>query len=122
MNQEKLKILAVEDNPADFRLLQEYLKEGFPSGFELVHAKTLREALAVSTAEKFDIILSDMGLPDSTGLDSLEKLYSHNPSVPIIVLTGFGDEDVGVRALKKNAQDYLVKGEINPNILIKSIR
>ena len=122
MNQEKLKILTVEDNPADFRLLQEYLKDGFSSNFVLAHAKTIKEALIVSSAEKFDIILSDMGLPDSTGLDSLEKLYIHNPSVPIIVLTGFDDEETGIRALKKNAQDYLVKGEINPNILVKSIR
>lgn len=120
--EEKLRILVVEDNPGDYRLLQEYLKEGFLGDSDITQAKTLAEALKATSAEKFDIILSDLGLPDSAGLDTLEKLFSHNPSVPIIVLTGFRDEEIGIKALEKNAQDYLVKGNIEKGLLTRSIR
>ncbi|GEM_PF-5528901 len=122
MKQEKLRILAVEDNPADFRLLEEYLKEGLSGKFEITQAKALKEALKYSSAQKFDIILLDLDLPDSMGLNTLESVYSNNQSVPIIVLTGFSDEETGIRAVKKNAQDYLVKGQVQSGILIRSIR
>jgi len=120
--EEKLRILVVEDNPGDFRLLQEYLKEGFLGDIGVLQAKSLNEAAQATSAEKFDIILLDLGLPDSTGLSTLERIYSHNTAVPIIVLTGFRDEEVGMKALEKGAQDYLVKGNIEKGLLTRSIR
>lgn len=122
MKQDKLRILAVEDNSVDFRLLQEYLKEGFLTGFEIAHAKTLEEAFRFSASKKFDVILLDLALPDGMGLGNVEKMHNNSPSIPIIVLTGLDDEKIGISALSKNAQDYLVKSKIESGILVRSIR
>ncbi len=122
MEHNKLQILAVEDNPADFRLLEEYLKEGLFAGFEITQAKTLKEAFNISSAEKFDIILLDLGLTDGAGLDNIEQVYRANPAIPIIVLTRLEDEKTGINALQKGAQDYLIKGKIQSDSLIRSMR
>jgi signal transduction histidine kinase/CheY-like chemotaxis protein/ligand-binding sensor protein len=121
MSLEKLHILSVEDNPADHRLLKEHLKESFPSGFEIAWAQTVKDAVKCLSSKKFDVILLDLGLPDSMGLDGLEKLQAVTPAVPIIVLTGLTDEKAGSLALEKNAQDYLVKGKVLPDTLARSI-
>lgn len=122
MRPEILRILAIEDNPADFRLLIELLREYALIQFEVVHAKVLQEALDISSAEKFDVILLDLSLPDSQGLSAIDRLCKVAFDIPIVVLTGLDDPKTGIEALHKNAQDYLIKGQLNVELLIRSIR
>ncbi len=117
-----LRILAVEDNPADLRLLSEYLRGDPAARFEVAGAQTMREALELISAGGFDAVLLDLNLPDCTGLDGLDRIGAHAPLLPIIVLTGQGDAATGLLALAKNAQDFLVKGKIDGDVLTRSIR
>jgi DNA-binding NarL/FixJ family response regulator len=117
-----LRILAVEDNPADFRLLREYLSADPATRFELVNAQTLQEALASLSEGAFDAVLLDMNLPDSMGLSGLDRIIAHSPTVPVVVLTGQQDAATGDLAIAHNAQDYLVKGQIDSAVLVRSIR
>jgi PAS domain S-box-containing protein len=117
-----LKILIVEDNPADFVLVKACLKN-ISSPSPLIHnAKNLHEARAAVQLEVFDIILLDLTLPDSFGLETFHSLSVLVPSSAIIVLTGLADEKIALESLKLGAQDYLVKGEYNEALLGRSIR
>ncbi|MFH0880404.1 MAG: PAS domain-containing protein [Lentisphaerota bacterium] len=117
-----LRILAVEDNSADFRLLKEYLGEDPVSRFEILRAGTLKEALALLSGQDFAAVLLDLHLPDAEGLEVLEKVVAVKDSPPVVVLTGANDPGIGLRALSKKAQDFLAKGQIDSNTLIRSIR
>lgn len=117
-----MHILVVEDSEPDFRLMVEYLKESHTPSFEITRAKDLRGALKAIAEKKFDAILTDLGLPDSRGLPTLENISKVAPRLPIVVLTGHDDQDTGVAALQKKAQDYLVKGCIHGGLLSRSIR
>ena len=121
-----LKILLIEDNPGDARLIQEELSDPLPfsnknTQFLLSHANNLSQGLECLLNERINIILLDLGLPDSLGLKTFTKLYNHSHQVPIIVLTGFDNEKLAVRAVGEGAQDYLVKGKIDKNLLTRSI-
>ena len=120
MESDTLRILAVEDSPADFRLLKEYLRE--MTNAEIVHAVTLKEALGVLSTGHFAVVLLDLNLPDSTGLKGVAKILETRSATPVIVLTGTDDEKTGLQALSLNAQDYLVKGTIDGPSLTRSIR
>jgi len=115
-----LRILVVEDNPGDTALLEHMLNE---SGvrFELQCAERLSAAIEQLKTNSFDVILLDLGLPDSYGLDTLIRLNSIETTAPIIVLTGLVNEAVGSEAVKAGAQDYLIKGQIDKNLLTRSI-
>lgn len=117
-----VKILLLEDNDADARLIFEYLKEPGFLPFELKRVTHLSEALQKIAEERCDVILSDLDLVDSRGLDTLWAVVQASPQVPVVVLTGFDDEKLGIDALQKGAQDYLVKGKIQSDVLIRSIR
>jgi signal transduction histidine kinase len=82
----------------------------------------MKEALALSSADKSDVVLLDLDLPDCKGLAGLEKIQASDPDLPVIVLTGLNDEETGLRAVGKNAQDYLVKGQIQKDLLARSLR
>lgn len=116
------KVLLVEDNPADARLLREALAEISDFKFEITHCETLaqtRESLAKNPS---DVILSDLGLPDSQGLDTVRQIHNAAPGVPIVVLTALNDESFGSLALQQGAQDYLVKGQIDGRLLWRALR
>ncbi len=102
-----VKILLIEDNLAEARLLQEFLRQAEFKEFSLVHVKRLREALNELNQSSYDVILLDLTLPDSQGLSSLPLLMSHAPTVPIVVLTNTNDEDLAIEAVRQGAQDYL---------------
>src|ERR1700746_3543905 len=108
--EEKINILLVEDNPGDAKLLDVYLKHSFTNTFSLSTAALLSKALEMMDANTFDIIILDLSLPDSRGLDTFKKVYEHSPEIPIIVLTGLDDESTGINAMKLGAQDFLIKG------------
>lgn len=119
---EKIKILIVEDSDADSRLVEEYLKEPAPVFMQVSRCKDLSSALELIQRNIFDIVLLDLGLPDSQGLHTIERMVEAFPALPLIVLTGFDDEQAGFDALYKGAQDYLVKSRIQSELLLKSIR
>jgi two-component system cell cycle response regulator len=117
-----MKILLIEDSSADAKLIGEMLKDvSFPTP-DLVHASRLSAGLKRISEERFDALLVDLGLPDSKGIDTLKKVLVQAPEIPIIVMTGLADEVTGIQALHVGAQDYLVKGSVNGDLLIRSIR
>jgi PAS domain S-box-containing protein len=121
MANKDVKILLIEDNPGDVRLIREMLAEAAYVSFELESANRLSTGLKRLAKETPDVILLDIGLPDSQGLDTLKKVYAKTKTVPIVVLTGLEDESVGIEAVQRGAQDYLVKGQIEGKVLWRVI-
>ena len=117
-----LQILVVEDNPADADFIRELLPETGPASFQIESVARLADAVIRLKGEGHDLVLLDLGLPDSQGLQTLRHLHQAAPDVPVIVLTGTDDNELGVAALHEGAQDYLVKGQINQNLMVRSIR
>ena len=118
---ENIKILVIEDNAGDARLINIYLKEFYGDKFIFSSVDYLSKGLELLSKETFDIIILDLTLPDSNGLDTFKKVYQHSPEIPIIVLTGLEDETFGLKAMKLGAQDFLAKGHINGKELNRSI-
>jgi signal transduction histidine kinase len=117
-----VKILLIEDNLAEARLLQEFLKQSPSKEFSLVHVQRLRDAFYELSQQNYDVILLDLTLPDSQGLSSLPLLMSQAPSTPIVVLTNINDEELAIEAVRQGAQDYLVKRQVNPDVLVRSVQ
>ena len=122
MNKELVKILIFEDNPGDIRLIKEYLRGDGQSAFNIIHVERLIDGLESLSQESPDIVLLDLGLPDSQGLDTLLKLKSQAPDVPVIVLTGLSDSEMAIKAVNAGAQDYLIKGEFTADLLVRAIQ
>lgn len=120
MENKVLNILLIEDNPADVRLIEEYLKETSIE-FKLTVTERISDAI-VKVKNDFDLILTDLGLPDSSGLDTLKQLKETGTNIPIVVLTGLNNEEIALIALKEGAQDYLVKNILNSKNLSRSIK
>ncbi|MBF0276320.1 MAG: response regulator [SAR324 cluster bacterium] len=118
-----LEILLIEDNPGDARLIKELLLEF--KRLEKVNfhwVESLAEGISFLKKDPIDIILLDLSLPDSQGLITFQKIYSYEPEIPIIVLTGLDDDEVALDALRRGSQDYLVKGRFDSYLLGHSIR
>ena len=119
---DQLKILAIEDNPGDYTLLELTLKRANCLALNLVRVETLKEALHHLHRQQVDVILLDLSLPDVWGIDAVKKLNSYASDIPIIVLTGNEDENLAIEAIQAGAQDYLIKGEFNSSLTMRSIR
>lgn len=119
---EIIKVLLVEDNPGDVLLLQEFLKEVTTTRVELMPVEWLSQALNYLAKESFDVILLDLSLPDSQGLETFLRTHHQVKATPIIVLTGIDDETLAIRAMQEGAQDYLVKGQVTGDLLVRSMR
>ncbi len=117
-----LQILLVEDNETDVLLLEIALAHASSIKFEMTRTARLSEAVEKLQVERFDIILTDLGLPDSRGLDTFLKLQNEAKGTPIIVMTGLDEEEFGLRALQSGAQDFLVKHNVSESLLTRSIR
>jgi len=117
-----LQLLLVEDNPADAMLLREALRDAGETRFELDHVARLSDGLKRIAAALYDVVLLDLRLPDSQGLETLSRMLDHARGVPIVVMTGLADERLAMNALRQGAQDYLVKGEVAGDTLARSIR
>ena len=116
-----IKILLIEDNPGDVRLIREMLSEtGTRYNIECVDR--LSKGVERLTSEGIDIVLLDLGLPNSKGFDTFSKMSEYASKLPIIVLTGLNDEEIGSRTIRNGSQDYLVKGQIDRRLLTRSIR
>ncbi len=117
-----MKVVLVEDNPTDQRLVQIALAEVASVEVELESVDNLAGLqTAVTDGFEPDVILLDLNLPDSTGLRTVKRVLEMVPRVPIIVLTGLSDEDLGVAAMKLGAQDFLVKGQLFGKMLTRSM-
>lgn len=119
---QKFRILLIEDNPGDVRLIKKMLKKARGYQFELMDVANLEDGLKHLSEETFDVVLLDLGLPDSQGLDTLNSVNMQSPEVPIVILTDLSDDLVTIDALHKGAQDYLMKGEVNGDLLKRSMR
>ena len=108
---ENIKILLIEDNPGDAYLIEEHLEEFASFSYEFKNVGTLNEALTVLKKQPYDVILLDLELPDSYGINTFLSVHNQNPVIPIIILTGLDDEKIRSYALKKGASDFLVKGK-----------
>jgi two-component system cell cycle sensor histidine kinase/response regulator CckA len=117
-----MRILLIEDSPGDARLIREMVSDIGGETVELECEETLASGLKHLGDEQFEVLLLDLSLPDSRGLDTLEKVHPFEQKVPVIVLTGFDDDEMAQRSLRSGAQDYLVKGKITADSLGRSIR
>ncbi len=116
-----MKILLVEDNPADAYLLQSLIGDEEPS-FQITHVASLSEAQkALQDPSCCQAILLDLSLPDSSGLETLDAMLLLAPDVAILVLTGLDDPTLGTRAVKRGAQDFLIKSSVNEALLVRAI-
>ena len=122
MTSKPINILLVEDNPDDSYLIRRMLTAAKSMTFDLKYADRLQAGLEHLSENRVDVILLDLGLPDSQGLETLRKIYAQVPEVPIMVLTGLHDEMLGVQAVNKGAQDYLIKEQVDTNLLVRCIR
>ncbi|MEM8828323.1 MAG: hybrid sensor histidine kinase/response regulator [Cyanobacteria bacterium P01_G01_bin.19] len=119
---EQIQILLIEDDVVEARLILEILKNFNAEQFSLTHVKRLQAGLNRLRQEKFKLILLDLTLPDSQGLASVELLVKNFPQIPIVVLTNTNDNNLAIEAVRQGAQDYLVKRNINIEVLVRSIQ
>jgi DNA-binding NtrC family response regulator len=121
MSKKNLKILIIEDNPDDIILFTEKIKNTSLVDAEMATADTMKVALEILKIKKFDAIICDLVLPDSSGLDTFEMINNVAPQIPIILLTGLNDEVLAVELVKRGAQDYIVKGKLATELIVRSI-
>jgi DNA-binding response OmpR family regulator len=117
----RVRVLLVEDNPGDARLVSLELSRESPD-FAVTTVARLSDALARLRAGDVDVVLADLGLPDSFGLRTAQRLVEAAGDVPVLVLTGLDDEAMGLQALQHGAQDFLVKGRADGRAIGRAIR
>jgi sigma-B regulation protein RsbU (phosphoserine phosphatase) len=117
-----VKVLLIEDSPNDARLICEMLLDTGGNSFALEHVNRLSAGLARLAQGGIGLVLTDLSLPDSHGLDAFIRAHAQAPQVPIIVLSGLEDETVAVSAVHEGAQDYLVKGHVDGHLLVRAMR
>ena len=118
-----IRVLLVEDSQSDADLIEIYLQQVTSADYELCRCETLAEMHdEFSAGNGFDVVLLDLSLPDSYGIETCQRVHASVPTLPIIVLTGMDDETIALETLQIGAQDYLVKGHIDGRLLSRSIR
>jgi len=116
------RILLVEDNPGDARLIRELLCEAGTNAYKVMHVATLSDALDILGASTVDVMLLDLSLPDSSGLETVRRVDERASEIPIIVMTGTDDGELALSAVQAGVQDYLVKGETSCEWLVRCMR
>ena len=119
---ETLRVLLIEDNPLDARLIQIMIAEAGAGQFELERVERVTEGLERLKQGDIGLVLVDLSLPDSHGIETFETVHSAFPKTPIIVMSGMDDQAVAVRAVHEGAQDFLVKGHVNGLLLVRARR
>ena len=122
MNPRLITLLLVEDNPGDAYIIQHLMKDSASTQVQLHHVDQLEAAIQQLDSQTFDVVILDLSLPDSQGLDTLSALVDRFPQIPIVVLTGLADEELAIQAVQQGAQDYLVKDQVSETGLNRSIR
>jgi PAS domain S-box-containing protein len=121
MEEKNINILLIEDNQDDAELLQRKLAKSANGRFKVIPANSLKDGLEKLAADKPDLVLSDLGLPDSHGLDTVTKVLQMAPDIPLVVLSGYDNEEVAIKAVQLGAQDYLVKGKLDSTQMERSL-
>src|SRR5256885_1027129 len=116
------KILLIEDNRELAQVIGDMLRQGQPPPFNCICVERLEQAMRRLRMGDLEAAVLDLGLPDSTGLDSVRRLRADFPDLPIVVLTGLEDENIALQALREGAQDFLLKTEISRNVVVRAIR
>jgi two-component system cell cycle response regulator len=122
MKPDSKRVLLIEDNPADARLIVELLTDASAGGVELQHVDRISVALKLLSEQRFDVVLLDLSLPDGSGLETVSRICAADPHMPVIVLTGLEDDALALTAVHAGAQDYLVKGQVDGTGIMRSIR
>jgi len=118
----KTNILIVEDNPGDSRLLREQIADTGGGHFEVAEADRLAQAREMLREHAFDLLLLDLGLPDSRGLDTFRAIRGDAGDAAVLILTGLDDDQLAAQAVKEGAQDYLIKGQLTARGLLRAMR
>src|ERR1700730_15405600 len=118
---EAIEVLLIEDNPGDARLVHERLLSARGARFEVESVDRLAKGVERLRRAGIDVVLLDLSLPDSQGMETITRLHTHAPEIPIVALSGLDDETVIQDAVKQGAEDYLVKGAFSTDILVRSI-
>lgn len=118
---EVIHILCIEDSDDDFTIIKQTLKKNMNTSVSFDRASTCREGLSLLKKNKFDVLLLDYMLPDMNGLEVLNLIKKENLNIPIIMLTGVGDEHIAVQAIKEGISDYIPKSDLNTEKLSRSI-
>lgn len=114
-----MRVLLVEDNPDDVLIIEDMLST---RAIEIEHAATFSHCLEKLTKDKIDLVLLDLSLPDARGPGMIGLVRNHAPSIPIVVLSGLSDEDAAIKTMEQGAQDYLIKGQVDAQLLWRSLR
>jgi PAS domain S-box-containing protein len=123
MDSHHIHLLLIEDNPGDAGLIREMLAQAKGMRFELEWTETLSEGIERLALGGIDVVLLDLALTDSTGLETLRRLRAASPYAPVVVvLSGLSDEEISFQAVQEGAQDYLIKGQVDSSLLVRSIR
>ena len=117
-----LKILLIEDNPGDARLIREMLAEAGAQDITLEWVPRLSQGLEQLSQDHIDLVLLDLTLPDSRGLETFRQAYAQAPEIPFVLFSGLDDETLAITAVQNGAQDYLIKGETSGHKLLRTIR
>ncbi len=115
-------LLLVEDNAGDARLFREMFNEHGSQSAILTHVESMSAAESYLREHAVDLILLDLGLPDAQGLAAVRRAHAAAPRVALVVLSGLDDEALAAQTLQEGAQDYLVKGQIEPHMLLRALR
>ncbi|MHA1374205.1 MAG: response regulator, partial [Promethearchaeota archaeon] len=122
LTSKSINILLIEDNAGDIRLVREMLKDIRNLSFKVEASLLLIKALKILESHKFDVILLDLNLPDSVGIETVSKTLEVARDTPIIILTGLNEESLAISSVKMGVQDYLVKEQFNSLLLARSIQ
>jgi two-component system cell cycle sensor histidine kinase/response regulator CckA len=117
-----LRVLSIEDDYEYVYLLRQMLAAAWDAPFHVEHADQLSTGQEWLNTETFDLVLLDLSLPDSWGLETFARVKNQASGVPIIVLSGFSDQKLAMEAVREGAHDYLVKGQVDANRLVQAIR
>lgn len=117
-----IRVLLVEDNPGDARLIHEMLREAKTGGFAVEWVSRLSDGLERLGKAEIDLVLLDLGLPDSTGLETFFQAYAQSPGLPFVLLTDLDEETLALSALRHGAKDYLIKRTTDADALLRAIR
>jgi len=122
ISKSELSVLVVEDNPGDYELVVEYLSDVSNASYQFKHCVSLQDISGVLKSTHIDVILLDLSLPDSSGIDTVSNVRSISKSLPIIVLTGIDNDELGEQAIQQGAQEYLNKNELSGRMLARIIK
>jgi DNA-binding response OmpR family regulator len=122
MDNDTIHVLLVEDNPDDAELVRDALSGTSTTSYDVGHVQSLAEAMDKLENDGADVILLDLALPDSEGLQTVTRMVEQAPGTPVIILTGYDDDAVSIKAVQMGAQDYLVKNKVDTDLISRSIR